>query len=107
MTNLSNGFKVFLLGLIIAGISFTSCEKTEFIENTGMVTYYGDFATGGCGWVIEIGTKAYQMQNIPDAYLVDSLPVQLTYRVLEGAPDCLNRTDVNGIIYVHKIETVN
>lgn len=107
MTNLVKSIKGVLLALVITGISIAGCDKEELLQATGMVVYYGDFASGGCGWVIEIGAEAFETQNLPDALLVDSLPVDITYKVLQNAPDCRNRTDVNGIIYVHKVETIN
>lgn len=92
-----------LLGCVVLS---PSCKKTEFDTNLGVVAYYGDFDQGGCGWVIEIGSQAFQGQNLPADYLVDQLSVEVTYRPLKGTPDCVLNTDVNGKIYIHKIKTI-
>lgn len=96
-----------LSSLLVGSVLLSpSCKKTELETGLGTVAYYGDFDQGGCGWVIEIGTQAFQGQNIPADFLVDQLTVELTYRPLKGTPDCVLNTDVNGKIYVHKIEAI-
>lgn len=107
MTNLVKRLSSVLIATIIAGVCLTGCDKEELLQTSGMVTYYGDFSAGGCGWVIEVGDGAYQAQNLPDAFLIDSLPIDLTYKILQEAPDCRNRNDVFGIIYIHKVEIIN
>jgi hypothetical protein len=84
----------------------SGCTKEPFSVSTGYVVWTGEFIDGGCGWLISFPPDIqYQPRNMPDAYLVDSLPVVVTYRDLKNRPDCLNRTDVDGQIYVHKIES--
>lgn len=94
------------LAFLLAAVMGTSCNKTDFEESNAVIAYYGDFDQGGCGWVIEIDLKAYQGRNLPDAFKSDQLPVKITYRILENLPDCLNRTDVDGMIYLHKVEPI-
>ena len=103
-----NTLKVSVLSAFLMGsvVFSPGCKKSEFDTSLGTVAYYGDYDQGGCGWVIEIGTQAFEGQNIPADYLVDQLPVKLTYKPIQGTPDCVLNTDVNGKIYVHKIEPV-
>lgn len=96
------------IGLVagILSLTGTSCDKTEFEQSQGVVSYFGDFDQGGCGWVILIDQDAYQGRNLPADFMVDDLPVSLTYKILENTPDCLQRTDVDGMIYIHEIQAL-
>jgi hypothetical protein len=97
-----------LASLAIASMLLVSsgCKKEPFLVDTGYVVWTGEFIDGGCGWLVSFPPDIqYQPRNMPDSYLVDSLPVVVTYRDLKNRPDCLNRTDVDGQIYVHKIES--
>lgn len=101
-------FRSYIIPSILLGsiLLSPSCKKEEFENTLGTVAYYGDFDQGGCGWVIEIGTQAFQGQNLPAEYLEDQLNVELTYKPLQGTPDCVLNTDVNGKIYIHKIKAI-
>ncbi len=94
-----------LVTLITMMIAITGCKKEPFTVRTGYVVWSGDFIDGGCGWLINFHADLqYQPRNMPESFEVDSLPVIVTYRDLKNRPDCLNRSDVDGQIYVHKIE---
>ncbi len=95
-----------LVALFLVVFTTIGCKKEDFTERTGFVVWTGEFVDGGCGWLISFHTDLnYQPWNLPDSYKVDSLPVTITYKDLEKRPDCLNRTDVDGQIYIHKIES--
>ena len=84
----------------------TGCKKENFTERTGFVVWTGEFIDGGCGWIVSFHTDInYQPWNLPDQYKVDSMPVVVTYKDMKKRPDCLNRTDIDGQIYIHKIES--
>lgn len=93
------------LAFVAMLLAVSGCKKEPFTVRTGYVVWSGDFVDGGCGWLISFHADLqYQPRNMPTDFEVDSLPVIVTYRDLKDRPDCLNRTDVDGQIYVHKIE---
>ncbi len=95
-----------LVTLVTMLIAITGCKKDPFVVRTGYVVWSGEFIDGGCGWLINFNPDLqYQPRNMPENFEVDSLLVVVTYRDLKDRPDCLNRSDVDGQIYVHKIET--
>jgi hypothetical protein len=96
-----------LLAVFMILFATTGCKKENFSERVGFVVWSGEYIDGGCGWLISFHTDLqYQPWNLPDALKVDSVPVRVIYKDLKKRPDCLNRTDVDGQIYIHKIENV-
>ena len=88
-------------------IAISGCKKDPFTVRTGYVVWTGEFVDGGCGWIISFQADLqYQPRNMPATFEVDSLLVKVTYKDLKNRPDCLNRSDVDGQIYIHKIENV-
>ncbi len=93
------------LALLITALFSSGCQKDSFTTRTGYVVWSGEFIDGGCGWLLSFAPDLqYQPRNLPDGYKIDSLLVEVTYKDLKNRPDCLNRTDVDGQIYIHKIE---
>lgn len=93
------------MSFALATLLWAGCQKDEFVERTGYVVWTDEFIDGGCGWLISFHKDIqYQPRNMPDNFKVDSLQVRVVYKDLKNRPDCLNLTDVDGQIYVHKIE---
>lgn len=98
----------YLFVLVATALVFgnAGCKKENFTVDTGFVIWTGEFIDGGCGWTVSFHPDLYyQPWNLPDSYKVDSLPVVVTYKDLKKRPDCMNRTDIDGQIYIHKIES--
>ncbi|CAN5135417.1 hypothetical protein BH09BAC1_BH09BAC1_01000 [soil metagenome] len=96
-----------IAAIIMVTMAATGCKKEDYSERTGFVIWSGEFIDGGCGWLLSFPVDMqYQPWNLPDDFKVDSLPVHVTYKDLKKRPDCLNLPDVDGQIYVHKIERV-
>lgn len=95
-----------LLAITVAVLAAAGCKKEPFSERTGFVVWTGEYIDGGCGWLLSFPPDLqYQPRNLPDTYKVDSLPVTVIYRDLKNRPDCANLTDIDGQVYVHKVES--
>jgi len=84
--------KQFAIGIFLTSLLFLSCKTKEGQLTEGecsncvdaMVSNYGDPALDGCGWVIDVSSTIYKPQNLPLAYKIDSLAVQIRFKALDS-----------------------
>ncbi|HXH17477.1 MAG TPA: hypothetical protein VNJ07_00210 [Chitinophagales bacterium] len=82
------------------------CKKEELLTASGAVIYTGTFSSGGCEWIIRIGTALYQPDNLPSAFMVDGLTVEVTYRLVRTKTDCPNPGNYAGVIHLNRIRQI-
>ena len=81
------------------------CAKETLSVATVIPHYSGATDSSGCGWVLELDSVHwYQAQNMPSQYLVEGVPIIVTYRVLQNTPDC-SSLYAKGIIYIAKVKS--
>ena len=74
-----------LLGILIIGLS--SCSQNDTTNAT--IYDYGPIAADGCGWVVEIGSEIFKpSEELPSAFQVDSLEVEIKYKELNSKAAC-------------------
>lgn len=72
--------------LLVMWLSLFSCDKAD--KGRGIIYDYGEPAVDGCGWVIEINQLVYKPLELPNAYQVDGLEVEITYKILSTKSNC-------------------
>jgi len=85
------------------------CSKEELLTARGWVIDSGPFSNGGCEWIIVTTTERFQPDNLPDTFkipLVDSLPVEFTYRLVRSAVDCPPAQNYSGVIHLTRIKKI-
>ena len=84
-------------------VYFTSCIKDEYVQKEGYVIYTDTYDNGGCGFVIQFPEIALQPQNLPSEYEIDSLHITINYERIQNVPYCSHASNIEGVIYIHKI----
>ena len=91
--------KLSILFLIL--ITFAACEKEdEFVK---AVIVDESVILSGCGWLVMINSAFYAPQNLPDAYKVGGMEVEIKYDVLAGKLNCQLHQDGLYEIYIKEI----
>lgn len=86
-----------------------SCSKDELTTSAGFIINTGSFSSGGCEWIIVTGSDRFQPDNLPDAFkqpAVDSLPVEITYRVVDRTANCPLPQNYSGLIHLNRIKLI-
>ena len=77
--------KIFLMiPFLFLGMGMGGCEKENNLavfENIAKITY-GEPATDGCGWKININGKEYHPTNLDDKFKINDLNINLKYNLL-------------------------
>ncbi len=66
------------------------CEKgnnLEVFETIAKISY-GEPATDGCGWKININGKEYHPTNLDDKFKINDLNINLKYSLLPSVWEC-------------------
>ncbi|NQV52109.1 MAG: hypothetical protein HQ500_02950 [Flavobacteriales bacterium] len=92
--------KLFLL--LAMSLALTACEKFDI--ESGTIYDFGDPAVDGCGWVIEINQIIYKPTDLPMAYQVDELEVEIKYAVLKEWASCGRVADAFSQVELRKID---
>ena len=83
--------KIFLMiPFLFLVIGMGGCEKENNLtvfENIAKITY-GEPATDGCGWKININGKEYHPTNLDDKFKINDLNVNLKYNLLSSVWEC-------------------
>ncbi|MDA3854044.1 MAG: hypothetical protein PF444_07380 [Bacteroidales bacterium] len=107
INTLENRYKTYTMNLqrlilstIIIGLTLCSCntildeallsqeENTvldeEILSQEAVVTFAGEAAFDGCGWIIETKDNIYYPTNLDDVFQIDSLSINLEFTPLES-----------------------
>ena len=80
-----------IFSLLIAVSFCISCtkENSPLIETSGIVQYSGETVTDGCGWTIKVNSMSFKpIKELPENFKIIGLPVNVTYRKLNGEIRC-------------------
>jgi hypothetical protein len=86
MNIVSNVFFLLVILLLAQGCnSKNNIVQKDDCSNCkdAMVLNYGDPALDGCGWMLEVSSVTYKANNLPLEFKLDSLKVQVEYRIAE------------------------
>jgi hypothetical protein len=101
MNNFLKCFNKISLSVIVAAIVFfASCKKDKYTTADALVKDI----SGDCGFIIYVDFYAYQPRNLPDSMKVDSLPVVITYKLLERAPECFGTVPIEDMMHIQTIK---
>lgn len=76
---------------ILMIFAFSACKKDTQIKNeNATITFTGDVASDGCGYLIKINSTgtSYHADNLSETYQKDSLPVTISYHLLDKKFSC-------------------
>lgn len=88
-----NFFSILLLFLVV---SCGCCKETtssqegckDCLTSEGVMGYYGDPATDGCGWLIEIGNEKYSLNKFKKNDFEISERVKIVYKKTDKLFHC-------------------
>ena len=89
-----------ILSTVVLGLTLCSCNtildeailsqesnsvlEEEILSQEAVISFAGDAAFDGCGWVIETEDNIYYPTNLDNVFQVDSLPINLEFTPLES-----------------------
>jgi len=93
-----------LIGIILCTIS---CEKESSSKTykSAIIQYLGDPAVDGCGWTILIEKVTYSPKDLPNAYQIDGLNVQIIYHLTDKKASCGLNVNAFDEIILDEIKT--
>ena len=78
--------RVFVSFLLVLSFLVVSCEKDKELLGTdweeGVVSFSGEIAVDGCGWLIISEGISYSAVSLPDEFLQDGLDIWYKAKVL-------------------------
>lgn len=75
------------LAILLAFIGLIGCSGYD--KTTATIRDYGPVAADGCGWVVQLSDSVYKPQEeLPEAFQIDSLEVEIKYKVLSSRAPC-------------------
>lgn len=86
--------------IVIIVLFFSSCKKDNYITADALIKNIN----GDCGYVIYVDFNAFQPRNLPDSMKVDSLPVTISYKLLDETPECFGDLPVKDIMHLQTIK---
>jgi hypothetical protein len=89
---------IFLFSLLLVFVA--SCKKDKYVTADAIVKDI----SGDCGFIIYVDFYAYQPRNLPDSLKIDSLQVEITYKLLERAPECYGTVPVEDMLHIQHIK---
>jgi len=89
---------VFIISAIV--VLFASCKKEKYITTDALIKNIN----GDCGYVVYVDFNAFQPRNLPDSMKVDSLPVTISYKLLDETPECFGDLPVKNIMHLQTIK---
>lgn len=93
-------FIVFGATTLLSAVLFSACKKDKYLIADAIVKNIN----GDCGYVIYLDFNAFQPRNLPDSFMVDSLPVTISYKLLDQVPECYGDLPVKDIMHIRTIE---
>jgi len=94
--------KSIILFFVFAAILTTlnACKKDKYLESEALiVNVYGD-----CGYAIYMDFNVFQPRNLPDSLFIDSLPVIISYKLLDRLPECYGVLPIKDMMHLRTIE---
>ena len=89
--------------LLLAALGLASCSQYDTTNAT--VYDYGPVEVDGCGWVVQVGNEVFKpSEELPTAFQVDSLEVEIKYKELETKAQCGLQPDAFKEIDIKSIE---
>ena len=111
-------FQRLILSIIFIGLTLSSCNTIldeallsqegetvldeEILVQEAVISFAGDAALDGCGWIIETQDNIYYPTNLDDVFQVDSLPINLEFTPLES-----RHCNQWGTVGIQEIEILN
>jgi hypothetical protein len=91
--------------ILVVFLVLLACKK----ENDFVKATISDetIPLSGCGWVVVTDSESFSAQNLPDAYQVDGLKVEIKYEVLAGEIHCPMHTEGMNEIFINDIRSLN
>jgi len=75
-----------------------NCESCE----DAIIRFFGEPASDGCGWVLEVSNTIYMPKNLLPEFYTDSLKIRTKYKVLERV-NCGLLEDAYPSIFIEEI----
>jgi hypothetical protein len=79
---------------------FSACKKDKYIKADAIIKNIN----GDCGYVVYLDFNAFQPRNLPDSLFIDSLPVTITYKLLDIVPECYGDFPVKDVMQIQTIQ---
>ncbi len=80
--------------------TLNACKKDKYLESEALiVNVYGD-----CGYAIYMDFNVFQPRNLPDSLFIDSLPVVISYKLLDRLPECYGVFPIKDVMHIRTIE---
>jgi hypothetical protein len=74
-------------------------------DKTSATIYdYGNPEVDGCGWVIQVGDEIYAPEELDEAFKIDGLEVEITYKKLKENAPCGWIPDAHPYIRIKSME---
>jgi hypothetical protein len=91
---------VLAVAAALAALLFSACNKDKYLIADALVKNIN----GDCGYVIYLDFNAFQPRNLPDSLMIDSLPVTISYKLLDQVPECYGDLPVKDMMHIRTIE---
>ncbi|MEP2936177.1 MAG: hypothetical protein ABJM06_12785 [Gilvibacter sp.] len=100
MNKFSKALFLFTILLVLSCNSKSNIVQKGDCDNCkeAMVLNFGDPALDGCGWMLEVSSDTYMVNNLPSEFRVDSLKVQVEYKIGEIAKCGVIGTEYQSVI---------
>ncbi len=91
---------LFVIATALLMLLVSSCKKDKYVVADAIIKNIN----GDCGYVIYLDFNAFQPRNLPDSLFIDSLPVTISYKLLDQTPECFGDLPVKDMMHIRTIE---
>jgi hypothetical protein len=77
-----------ILFAILFATTINTCNTHNDCKNA-VVSWHGDPASDGMGWVLELGTDKFEVpENLPDSFKVTDTKVKVCFKATDKRVEC-------------------
>jgi len=91
---------LFSIAIALFMLLVSSCKKDKYVVADAIIKNIN----GDCGYVIYLDFNAFQPRNLPDSLFIDSLPVTISYKLLDQIPECFGDLPVKDMMHLRTIK---